>query len=72
MSFSPTYVAEMRERPVERVSGDRFKMCDKDRAKLMTAKYKHRKELQKFYGPSWKKHLNLPEKSIGKSVHVSF
>lgn len=71
MSYIPK-VDEMSERPIIHVSGNRFQISDSDRGKLITAKKKHRKILQKRYGAGWKKHLNVPEKTLASSAHWTF
>ena len=71
MSY-PIFVIEISQRPVEIVAGNRFQLSDKERGALITEKKKHRKELQKRYGSDWKRYLNVPEKSVGSSVHWTF
>ena len=72
MSFTPIYIAEMSERPVLVQSSNRFYIPAKERGQLLTAKANHRKLLQKHYGPSWKRHLNVPEKELPQSIHVQY
>lgn len=71
MDAVPHFI-ETKFRPIERPRGNRFQMSASDRGKLLTAKLRHKKELRRVYGKDWKKHLNVPEKSLGKSVHISF
>lgn len=72
MSFSPTFIAQMQERPIEKPDQTRFEIPKKDRDKLITAKINHRKELRDYYGNNWRRHLNVPAKSLGKPVRFSY
>lgn len=49
-----------------------FKQTAVERGDAYTVKANHRKELQRVYGPQWKKHLNVPEKKIGEPLRMSF
>lgn len=49
-----------------------FEQSPEERGKTITAKRAHRKELQRVYGITWKKHLNTPEKSIGAPIRSTF
>lgn len=49
-----------------------FEQDPVERGKTITAKKQHRQSLQKVYGRQWKNHLNVPEKSIGFSIHHTF
>jgi len=70
MSYLQPYI-EIGHRPIEVVKGNRFELSAKERGELYTAKMKHRKELQKRYGRDWKRHLNVPERSIVKAIHIN-
>jgi len=59
MSFTPVFAVDMAQRPIEVVKGNRFEKTAKERGELYTAKAKHRKELQQYYGRDWKRHLNI-------------
>jgi hypothetical protein len=48
-----------------------FEQDAKERGKTLTAKWHHRQELQRQYGPDWKKHLNIPSRSL-PTVHLTF
>ena len=49
-----------------------FEQSPKERGRVLTAKLRHKEELQKHYGPDWKNHLNIPSRSVGVISHVSF
>lgn len=52
-----------------------FNLRTKDRAKergaMLTAKMQHENELQRYYGDGWKKHLNIPSRSVG-TIRLTF
>lgn len=50
---------------------DVFIQDKKERGRVLTAKYKHKAILQKFYGSDWKKHLNIPAHST-QTIHATF
>lgn len=49
-----------------------FKQTSVERGAAYSAKMQHRQEMRKAYGTKWKKFLNVPEKSIGGSLKMSF
>lgn len=49
-----------------------FEQSPKERGKTLTAKLRHKEELQRYYGKDWKNHLNIPTRSVGVISHVSF
>jgi len=48
-----------------------FKKSDEERLILNSKKKAHQKELKKHYGEGWKKHLNIPSKSLPHSLHIT-
>lgn len=49
-----------------------FEQSPVERGKAYTAKIQHRRELRERFGAAHKNHLNVPEKSIGQSIKMSF
>lgn len=49
-----------------------FKQDAKERGKTLTARLRHKEELQRHYGSDWKNHLNIPSRSVGVISHISF
>jgi hypothetical protein len=49
-----------------------FKQSPKEKGRVLTAKFHHKQELQKYYGSDWKNHLNIPSRSVGIISHISF
>ena len=54
------------------VDRSEFRQTATERGEAFTAKARHKKELRQAYGVNWKKHLNVPEKSIGEPLRMSF
>lgn len=48
-----------------------FEQDPKERGKVLTAKLRHKEELQRHYGNDWKNHLNIPSCS-GYYIHSTF
>lgn len=49
-----------------------FEQSPTERGKAYTAKIRHNRELRERYGKGYKKFLNVPEKSIGGAIKMSF
>jgi hypothetical protein len=51
-----------------------FSKGNKEKGEILTAKFHHKKELQKYYGSigkNWKKYLNIPSHSF-PTIKISF
>lgn len=54
------------------INRDEFHQTPIERAAAITAKSNHRDDLRQAYGRDWKKHLNVPEKTLGKPMKMQF
>ena len=48
-----------------------FRQNKEEKGKVLTAKLHHKESLQKYFGTAWKKHLNIPSKSM-TAFHMTF
>jgi len=56
---------------VSRANINVFQKSKEEKAILEGKKKSHKKELQKHYGEGWKKHLNIPSKSLPHSLRIT-
>lgn len=63
-NFSPNCLIE--------VDRNVFHQTPKMRGEAYTAKQHHKEELRRYYGENWKRHLNVPEKSLSIPIRHSF
>ena len=54
------------------INREEFHQTPIERGAAYTEKAKLRKQLRAAYGANWKKHLNVPEKTLGTPMKMQF
>ena len=72
MKNNKLYVAEMNERPIEKVNPLRFKKDKKERELILVYKAQNKYHRQKEFGNDYKKHLNITRNKISPALVFTF
>lgn len=55
-----------------KINWDEFHQTPIERGAAYTAKVNHKEALRQAYGKDWKKHLNVPEKTLNEPMRMQF
>lgn len=66
------YVATPAQYPIRTAKQSTFKKTKEEKEMLETIKFLNKKARQQAFGANAKKHLNIPEKSIGNKIVKQF